>query len=106
MSRTFVTMPVVLVLGTLVGAPAGAQEALHFESCAALRHHIDTRQPNEHVVLAPAVYECREPLNPSVDGLTVDFGGSLIRVVDHALRPGIVVGDLHVPPQRRPKRVR
>jgi hypothetical protein len=106
MSRTLVAMPMVLALGTLVAAPAGAQEALHFESCAALRHHIDTRQPNEHVVLAPAVYECHEPINPSVDGLTVDFGGSLVRVADHALRPGIVVGDLHAPVQRRSTGVR
>jgi hypothetical protein len=106
MSRTVLAMPVVLVLGTLVGAAADAEEALRFESCAALRHHIDTRQPNEHVLLAPSVYECHEPINPSVDGLTVDFGGSLVRVADHALRPGIVVGDLHAPVQRRSRGVR
>jgi hypothetical protein len=105
MNRTFVAMPVVIALGVLA-APADAREAVAFESCAALRHHIDTRQPNEHVLLAPAVYECREPLNPSADGLTIDFGGSLVRVADHALRPAIVVGDLHAPPQRRPKGVR
>jgi hypothetical protein len=106
MVRTFLAMPVVVALGMMVAAPVDAQEALRFESCAALRHHIDTRQPNEHVLLAPAVYECHEPLNPSVDGLTVDFGGSLVRVADRALRPGIVLGDLHAPPQQRSKGVR
>ena len=106
MSRTLLAMPVAAVLSLLVAAPADAQEALRFETCAALRHHIDTRQANEHVLLAPAVYECREPINPSVDGLTVDFGGSLVRVADHALRPGIVVGDLHAPPQRHSRGVR
>jgi Right handed beta helix region len=106
MTRTFLAMPVVIALGTLVAAPADAQEPLSFESCAALRHYIDARQPNEHVLLASAVYECHEPLNPSVDGLTVDFGGSLVRVADDALRPGIVIGDLHAPPQHRSKGVR
>jgi hypothetical protein len=59
MSRILLAMPVAVVLGTLVAAPADAQEALRFASCAALRHHIDTRQPNAHVLLAPATYECR-----------------------------------------------
>lgn len=106
MSRTFLALPVLIGLGMLLAAPAGAREPLRFDSCAELRRHIDTRQPNEQVLLAPAVYECREPINPSVDGLTVDFGGSLVRVADHALRPGIVVGDLHAPPQRRSRGVR
>lgn len=106
MSRILLTIAVLIASGMLVVAPAGAGEPVRFESCAALRHHIDTRQPNEHVLLAPAVYECREPVNPSVDGLTVDFGGSLVRVADQALRPAIVVGDLHAPPQRRPRGVR
>jgi hypothetical protein len=106
MRRRFFATSVVLALAALIAAPAHALEAVRFDSCAELRRHIDTRQPNEHVLLTPAIYECREPINPSVDGLTVDFGGSLIRVMDHALRPGIVVGDLHVPPQRRPRGVR
>ncbi|HEX5079068.1 MAG TPA: right-handed parallel beta-helix repeat-containing protein [Geminicoccaceae bacterium] len=99
-------MPAAIVLSTLAVAPAAAQEALRFDSCAALRRHVDTRRPNEHVLLAPAVYECREPVNPSVDGLTVDFGGSLLRVADQALRPAIVIGDLHAPVQRRSRGVR
>jgi len=106
MRRALLVLPVIAALGTLVADPADGQEPLHFESCAALRHHIDTRQPNAHVLLAPAVYECREPLNPSVDGLTVDFGGSLVRVADGALRPAIVLGDLHAPVQHRSTGVR
>lgn len=114
MSRTFLAIPVVVVVGCLMAAPGAVpaavpdntQEPLRFESCAALRHHIDTRHPNEEVLLAPAVYDCREPINPAADGLTVDFGGSLIRVADDALRPGIVLGDLHAPSRRRSNGVR
>lgn len=106
MSRTLLAMSMAAVLGLLAATPADAQGALHFETCAALRHYIETRQPNEHVLLAAAEYECREPINPSADGLTVDFGGSLVRVADGALRPGIVVGDLHAPVQRRSSGVR
>lgn len=94
--RSAVAASVILFAGT-----AGAEEALRFPSCKALAAYLDTRPPDTTVRLARADYECREPLNPSVDGLDVDFGGSVIRVADQALRPGIVVGDLHSPPQRR-----
>lgn len=76
-------------------------EPLRFASCAELRDYLDARLPYEHVRLATAVYECQEPVNPSVDGLSIDFNGSLIRVADQALRPGIVLGDLHTPARRR-----
>ena len=85
---------------------AQANAPLSFGSCKELRDYLDSLEPYTEVLLAPAVYECREPVNPSVDGLTVDFGGSLVRVADHALRPGIVVGDLHAPPQRHSRGVR
>jgi hypothetical protein len=92
-------------LPALLAAPGHAQEALRFESCAQLVEYIATRQPNERVLLAPETYVCSEPPNPSADGLDIDFGGAVIRVADQALRPGIVVGDLHSPPMRRPKGV-
>jgi hypothetical protein len=76
-------------------------ESLTFASCADLRQYLDGRQANDEVVLAPTTYECREPINPAVDGLTVDFGGSTVRVADHALRPAVILGDLRTPPARR-----
>jgi hypothetical protein len=94
---------VLVAASALLTSPSHAQETLSFSSCAELIEYIDTRQPYEQVRLAPEVYECSEPPNPSVDGLDIDFGGALLRVADHALRPGIVVGDLHSPPTRRPK---
>jgi hypothetical protein len=92
-----------LAASSLVATPAFAQvsEPLRFGSCAALRSYLASRQPHEQVRLAPQSYECSEPPVLSVDGLTVDFGGSLIRVADNALRPGVVVGDLHTPPEQR-----
>ncbi len=92
-----------LAASSLVATSAFAQasEPLRFSSCAALRSYLAARQPREQVRLAPQTYACSEPPVLSVDGLTVDFGGSLIRVADNALRPGVVVGDLHTPPEQR-----
>ena len=90
MSRTFLAMPAATILGTLAAAPADAEEALHSESCVVLRHDIDTRSRTSMSCWCRRSTRCREPVNPSVDGVTVDFAAA-IRVADHALRPGIVV---------------
>jgi hypothetical protein len=79
-------------------ATANAQEPQSFASCADLRAHIDAMKPYETLRLAPSTFTCKEPLNPAADGLRIDFGDSLVRVADQALRPGIVVGDLQTPP--------
>jgi hypothetical protein len=81
-----------------VAGPALAQEPVSFASCASLRAHIDAMQPYEQLVVANGTFTCKEPLNPAADGLRIDFGDSLLRVADQALRPGIVVGDLQTPP--------
>jgi hypothetical protein len=80
---------------------AQANTPLTFESCKELRLYLDSLEPNTEVQLAPAFYECSEPINLAIDGLTVDFGGSTVRVADQALRPGVLMGDLHTPPERR-----
>jgi Right handed beta helix region len=95
----------IVVLSALGLGSAQANQPLSFDSCADLRQYLDGLEPQAEVRLAPATYECREPLNPAVDGLTIDFGGSIVRVADHALRPGILVGDLHTPPARRYKNI-
>jgi hypothetical protein len=84
-----------------VAGPAQANAPLDFASCADLRQHLANLEPDAEVRLAPSFYECHEPINLAVDGLSVDFGGSTIRVADQALRPAVVLGDLHTPPARR-----
>ncbi|MEM7021851.1 MAG: right-handed parallel beta-helix repeat-containing protein [Pseudomonadota bacterium] len=86
--------------------PAQAQEPLTFASCADLRQHLESRAPYEEVRLAPSTYICEQPIHLAIDGLSVDFGGSTIRVADNALRPGVLLGDLHTPPARRHKDIR
>jgi hypothetical protein len=82
---------------------AHADTPIRFDSCAELRAHIDAMQPNQQALIAPNTFVCKEPPNPSADGLRIDFGGSRIKVADQALRPGIVIGDLETPPKRRHK---
>lgn len=105
MRRILLATSVVLAASTLTGETSWSREALRFDGCEALRQHLATLQPQDEVVLARATYECREPLQLAADGLTVDFGGALLRVADHALRPAVVVGDLHTPASRRTRNV-
>jgi hypothetical protein len=76
-------------------------EPQRFDSCADLRAHIDAMKPYEELRVATVTLACKEPPNPSADGLRIDFGGSTLRVADDALRPGIVIGDLQTPPRQR-----
>jgi Right handed beta helix region len=85
---------------------AQANAPLSFATCAELRNYLDRVEPYTEVQLAPSFYECSEPINPSVDGLSIDFGGSTIRLADHALRPAVLLGDLHTPPVRRHREIR
>jgi Right handed beta helix region len=80
---------------------AQATAPLSFASCAELRHYLAGVAPGTQVRLAPASYECSEPVHLAVDGLSVDFGGSTVRLADRALRPAVLLGDLHTPPARR-----
>jgi len=105
MRRILLATSVVLAASTLLCEPSWSREALRFDSCDDLNQYLGARQPNEHVVLAPATYDCEEPPQLSADGLIVDFGGTLLRVADHALRPGVVVGDLHTPARKRSRDV-
>jgi len=100
---SFLAMSLLGIAAAMTAVPAHAQPLLTFDSCAALRAYLETRQPHEQVRLTQKTYECAEPPILSVDGLQVDFGGAVIRVADNALRPGIIVGDLHTPPERRHK---
>lgn len=99
----FATWVVVALSALGLGSAHANPSPLSFNSCEDLRRYLGSREPYTEVHLAQSVYECREPINPSVDGLNVDFGGSLVRVADQALRPGVLVGDLHTPPARRRK---
>lgn len=91
----------VVALAALGLGPAQANAPLTFESCAALRHYLAGVEPHTEVRLARGSYECSEPIHLAVDGLSVDFGGGTVRVADHALRPAVLLGDLHTPPARR-----
>jgi hypothetical protein len=92
----------VVVLMSVLGADAlHASQPLTFDTCADLRRHIDSRQAFDEVVLARSSYECREPIHLAVDGLSVDFGGSTVTVANQALRPAVLMGDLHTPAARR-----
>ena len=53
---------------------AQANTPLTFDSCKELRLYLDSLKPYTKVQLAPAFYDCHEPINLSVDGLTVDIG--------------------------------
>ena len=101
MRRAVAMTSVLIATSTLVALPSTARETLRFDTCEELVQYLDTREPYEHVRLAPETYECSEPPNPSIDGLDIDFGGTLLRVADQALRPGIVVGDLSAPTRQR-----
>ena len=92
-----------VALSVLGLGPAQANTPLSFGSCAELRQYLDSLEPYTEVQLAPSLYECREPINIANDGISIDFGGSTVRVADHALRPGVLLGDLHTPPARRYK---
>ncbi|MEM7024130.1 MAG: hypothetical protein AAF637_16300, partial [Pseudomonadota bacterium] len=94
-------MGVALIAFVRSDAPAAADTARSFDSCADLRAFVDAMAPYEELQLARQTFVCKEPLNPSADGLRIDFGDSLIRVADNALRPGLVVGDLETPPKNR-----
>ena len=91
----------VVAVAALGLGPAQANTPLTFASCKELRLYLESLEPYTEVQLAPAFYECHEPINLSVDGLTIDFGGSTVRVADDALRPGVLLGDLNTPPARR-----
>lgn len=93
----------IVALSALGLGSAQAKVPLSFESCADLRQYLDGVEPYTEVRLALSSYNCREPIHASVDGLSIDFGGSTIRVADDALRPAVVLGDLHTPPERRYK---
>ncbi|HSK38599.1 MAG TPA: right-handed parallel beta-helix repeat-containing protein [Arenibaculum sp.] len=98
----FLAAPVLAAFSMPFGADAPrADEPLRFDSCADLSLYLESREPHDRVRLAPETYECSEPLNPAVDGLHIDFGGTLLRVADNVLRPAIVLGNLHTPPERR-----
>jgi len=95
---------VVVAAMSMLGANAvRANEPLTFDTCADLRGYLDGRSAFDEVVLARSSYKCREPLVLAVEGLSVDFGGSTVRVADHALRPAVLLGDLHTPAARRHK---
>jgi hypothetical protein len=97
---------VVVAAMSMLGADAvRANVPLTFETCADLRQHLDGSSPGDEVVLARASYECREPIVLAVEGLAVDFGGSTVRVADHALRPAVLLGDLHTPAARRHRNI-
>jgi RNA polymerase sigma factor (sigma-70 family) len=66
---------------------AQANAPLSFDSCEDLRQYLDSLEPYAEVRLAPSFYVCREPINPAVDGLTIDFGGSTVRVADQRPTP-------------------
>ncbi len=104
MAGVFLAASLAVALSALTVDTARA-EPLIFGSCADLRQYLDGRAAYDEVLLAPSVYDCREPINPSVDGLTIDFGGSTVRVADDALRPAVILGDLHTPPARRHKEI-
>ena len=93
---TWIVAVSALGLGT-----AQANTPLSFDSCTELRRYLDSLEPYTEVRLAPSFYDCSEPINLAIDGLSVDFGGSTVRVADHAMRPGVLLGDLHTPPARR-----
>jgi len=101
MQRMVLATCLIIATSALMAVPSQAEPLLTFDSCEALSAHLEGRRPSERVRLARNTYECTEPPILSVDGLSVDFGGTLIRVADNALRPGIVIGDLHTPPERR-----
>jgi hypothetical protein len=83
----------IVALVVLALNSAQATAPLSFDSCADLRQYLDSLEPNAEVRLTPSFYVCHEPINPAVDGLKIDFGGSTVRVADHALRPAVILGN-------------
>jgi Right handed beta helix region len=100
MARILLATWIVAVSALGLGT-AQANAPLSFDSCQELRSYLDSLEPYTEVRLAPSFYDCTEPINLAIDGLSVDFGGSTVRVADDALRPGVLLGDLHTPPARR-----
>ena len=80
----------IVALSALGLGSAQANALLSFESCTELRRYLDSLGPYAEVRLAHSFYDRSWPINLSVDGLSVDFGGSTVRVADHALRPGVL----------------
>ncbi|MEM7024148.1 MAG: right-handed parallel beta-helix repeat-containing protein [Pseudomonadota bacterium] len=105
MAGVYLATVVVAIMSTIGANAVRADEPLTFETCADLRQYLDHRAPYDEVVLAQSSYECSEPIHLSVDGLSVDFGGSTLRLADQALRPVVLLGNLQTPADRRHKAI-